>query len=119
MVYDSPEAAFFLLPTRAWEILIGSIAALYFLNPHHKAPNIIIRQSLSLIGAALILIAIFFYDKTTPFPSFYALVPTVGALFIILYAQPDTWIGRLLSTKILVSIGLISYSMYLWQLKHH
>ena len=114
MVHDAPEASFFLLHTRAWELLIGSAAAIYFLNSEHKLPNLTIRQALSVSGLLLILIAIFYYDKTTPFPSLYALVPTIGSLFIILYAQPDTWVGRVLGTKIAVGLGLISYSAYLW-----
>jgi peptidoglycan/LPS O-acetylase OafA/YrhL len=58
--------------------------------------------------------AVYAFDKTIPFPSFYALVPTIGAGLIILFSSPQTLVGRLLGTKPLVGIGLISYSAYLW-----
>lgn len=63
---------------------------------------------------ALIGYSIFAFDKTTPFPSAYALLPTVGAALILLFAWPSTWVGKLLGCRVLVAIGLISYSAYLW-----
>jgi hypothetical protein len=68
----------------------------------------------SLAGLLLIVVSVTVLDKTTPFPSLYALLPTVGAGLIILYASPDTWVGRALGSKVLVGIGLVSYSAYLW-----
>ncbi len=63
---------------------------------------------------ALILVAISVFDEATPFPSLYALVPTVGAALLILFADPKTVVGRVLASRPLVGIGLISYSAYLW-----
>lgn len=62
----------------------------------------------------MIFYSIVAFNKETPFPSLYALVPTVGAALIILFALPSTLVGRLLSGKVLVAIGLVSYSAYLW-----
>src|SRR5690606_38393083 len=57
---------------------------------------------------------VFAYNKVTPFPGVYALVPTIGAVLIILFATQQTTIGKFLGNKIFVGIGLISYSAYLW-----
>ena len=73
-----------------------------------------VSQSASMAGLLLICIAIFLFDKNTPFPSVYALVPTIGAGLVILYATPPTLIGKLLSSKVVVGVGLVSYSAYLW-----
>lgn len=102
-------ANFYLAPTRAWELLAGSIAAFIVLKRGVQSNNI-----LSLIGLALIVFSIFAYDETTPFPSVYALVPVVGAMLLVLYADGKTFVARLLSTRAFVGIGLISYSAYLW-----
>ena len=61
-----------------------------------------------------IIFSIFAYDESTPFPSIYALVPVLGVVLLVLYADKDTLAAKLLSTKLFVSIGLISYSAYLW-----
>jgi len=111
--YKYPSAAFFLLPARGWELLIGVFAAFYLkYNPHLKSH--ILNQVLSLLGFGMIVYAIIAFDETTPFPSLYALIPTVGTGLLILCAVPKTFIHKLLSLKFIVGIGLISYSAYLW-----
>ncbi|MCK5666929.1 MAG: acyltransferase [Thiotrichaceae bacterium] len=107
-----PEANFYLIPTRAWELMIGALVAFYLYQK--KQPQGNIRHLGSLIGIGLIVLAIFFLDKTLPFPSLYALAPTIGTALIILFATPDTLVYKLLSQRIFVGIGLISYSAYLW-----
>ena len=67
-----------------------------------------------LIGLALIVYAIFAFDGRTPFPSLYALAPTVETVLIVLFARPGTFAHAVLSLKPLVGVGLISYSLYLW-----
>ncbi len=107
-----PDYVFYLLPTRIWELLIGALLA--FQLPLAESAPKQLRQILSAFGLGLILLATFAFDAYTPFPSIYALVPTVGAALVIGFAGPDTWTGRLLSLPFLVGIGLISYSAYLW-----
>jgi peptidoglycan/LPS O-acetylase OafA/YrhL len=114
LVHDKPDFTFYLLPTRAWELLIGAFTAIYFTTSINARVTDAARQAGSLAGFALIVFALLAYDKNTPFPSVYALAPTVGAALIILYATPATWVGRLLASKPFVGIGLISYSAYLW-----
>ena len=111
-----PVAAFFLLPTRGFEILIGTFAA-YHLYLNKKSRNVqiyLINEAFGLIGLFLILIAVFVFDKRTPTPSLFTLVPTVGTLFIILFANYKTLVGRILGSSTFVGVGLISYSAYLW-----
>ena len=62
----------------------------------------------------MIVYAIFAFDGRTPFPSLYALAPTVGTVLIVLFARPGTFAHAVLSLKPLVGVGLISYSLYLW-----
>ncbi len=111
--YNKPSATFFLLPTRGWELLVGVFAAFYLkYNAHLKSH--ILNQTLSLLGFGMIVYSIIIFDETTPFPSLYALIPTIGTGLLILCAVPKTFIYKLLSLKFIVGIGLISYSAYLW-----
>lgn len=109
-----PAANFFLLPTRAWELLIGVLVAVY-LSKRTK-PNVSdsVAHMASLFGLLLIMYAVLALNKQTPFPSLYTLIPTIGTGLIILFATPRTIVGRLLSARLFVGIGLISYSAYLW-----
>jgi len=110
----NPEANFYLLPTRDWELLIGAFDAFYFASGDRSQVSDTAGQFGSITGLAMLAYATFAFDKQTPFPSFYTLVPTIGAALIILFATPKTWVGQLLGNKIFVGLGLISYSAYLW-----
>ena len=105
---------FYLLPARAWELLIGSLIAVN--NPQRifDKKNKILHEFAGALGMLLIGYSIFFFNSDTPFPSVYALVPTIGSGLIILYATEKTFTGRILGGKLLSGIGLISYSAYLW-----
>lgn len=116
--YNSAAAGFFLLPARAWELLIGAVIALQ-LNRENSdtripAQNKALYEVCAVGGLLLIGLSIVLFDKLTPFPSIFALLPTVGAGLVIICASSETQIGRLLGSKTLVGVGLISYSAYLW-----
>ncbi len=111
--YSNPTGAFFLLPSRGWELLIGAFVAYILLYTNVANASRSVMQLASLLGLGLIVFAVFVFDKNTPFPSLYALVPTFGTALLILYARPTTHIGKLLGSKAFVSVGLISYSAYL------
>ena len=102
-------ANFYLAPTRAWELLAGSMAA-FIVQRNGVQKN----NALAMFGLAAIVFSIFVYDESTPFPSRYALVPVLGVVLLVLYADEKTFAARLLSTRVLVGMGLISYSAYLW-----
>ena len=108
---STPDYGFYLLPTRAWELLAGALAAFYLFRRDGRREG---NDALALFGLFSIVYAIFAFDDRTPHPSFHTLLPVAGTALIILFATPKTICARLLSTPILVGIGLISYSVYLW-----
>lgn len=109
-----PSATYYLLPTRAWELLLGSLIAFLPIFPlllGHRS----LRELLSLAGLALILLSVIGYTPETPFPGLAALPPCLGAALLIWSnGYAPTVVGSLLSTRPFVFIGLISYSLYLW-----
>lgn len=111
---DRSSAAFYLLPTRGWELLMGAFVPLVWLR-WQKRPDAsgYVSQALSLLGLLMVIYAVLSFDHRTAFPGFYAVIPTLGTLLMIMFAMPGTWVHRLLSQKLLVGIGLISYSAYL------
>lgn len=108
----APTAAFYLAPSRTWELLLGAMLAMKIFTPLKSQ---IIRNVLSAAGLGLIALAVGIFTQHSPFPGAYALLPCVGT-FLVIYAgigQPNS-VNRLLSARWLVSTGLISYSLYLW-----
>ena len=110
---NAPARAFFATPGRVWELLIGVLTAV-------MGPALITsrlhREALAALGLALIGYGYFFYTDATPFPGPAALAFCLGAAFII-YAGTsggETLTARMLSSPLVASIGLISYSVYLW-----
>ncbi len=108
-----PSAAFYMLPTRAWELALGGILALLALEGRWQAQGAS-AQAGSLAGLIMIAAAILLIDEGDPFPGLAALLPTVGAALVIHCAHPGTFAHRLLGLRAMVGIGLISYSAYLW-----
>ncbi len=107
-----PETAFYLVHLRAWELLAGALLATGLL-PGHRMQWL--RELSALLGLALILGTVFMLDKSAPFPGVSALPAVLGAVLIIHAGQGgQTLTGRLLGTPLLVLVGLISYSLYLW-----
>ncbi len=106
------DANFFLLPTRAWELLTGSVLALTI----HRFGSIprALAEVLSWTGVVFIVIANVAFHGATPFPGFLALVPVGGTALIIAFARQGTTVARILSFKPMIFIGLLSYSAYLW-----
>lgn len=114
-VGNYPDAAFYLLPFRAWELLVGSLLAFYrggqgFAQSGWRA------ETAAAFGLLAILVPAGFYSAATPFPGMAALSPCLGAALVI-YANGGanmTRVGRVLSSRPFVFVGLISYSLYLW-----
>jgi peptidoglycan/LPS O-acetylase OafA/YrhL len=113
-----PQATFFLLPTRIWELLIGVFVAFHLFGKEDtkikSGYSSNLTQLLSISGLFSIIYSIFVFDRQTLFPSLYTLIPTLGTAFIVLFATQQTIVGKILSSKVLVGLGLISYSAYLW-----
>lgn len=107
-----PEAAFYLAPTRAWELLLGALLAVgVFPAPERQGT----RELAAGLGILLLASSFYTLSIATPFPGLNALQPCIGtALIISAGTQGTTWVGRLLTVRPIVFIGLISYSLYLW-----
>jgi peptidoglycan/LPS O-acetylase OafA/YrhL len=106
------DTAFYLLPSRAWELLAGAILATGVIPPVRNQQG---RAVLGLLGLLLLLWPIIMYSAATPFPGIAAIPPVLGSAMLIAAGNGGPHpVGRLLATKPFVWIGLISYSLYLW-----
>lgn len=113
-VFWKPDLTFYLLPTRAWEIMVGSLIAFYSSELRDSIQNRKVKQSLGLIGFSFILFSVFVFNKNYPSPGLYMLIPVLGAAILIIFATRETIAGRILGSRAMVGLGLISYSTYLW-----
>jgi peptidoglycan/LPS O-acetylase OafA/YrhL len=112
LVKTDAETAFYLLAPRAWELLAGSLIALapWPLRFSRGTAETMAAMGVLLIGASFAI-----YDRNTPFPGVAALLPCAGTLLIIVpNLNGQTGVGRILSHRWLVYIGLISYGLYLF-----
>jgi peptidoglycan/LPS O-acetylase OafA/YrhL len=112
LVSKNPTTSFYLTHLRAWELLVGAILSLstQFDKINKKYGNF-----LGLIGVAMILIPVFTYTASTPFPGLSATLPVLGTGLAIWSGTEDrSTARRLLSLSPLVFVGKISYSLYLW-----
>jgi peptidoglycan/LPS O-acetylase OafA/YrhL len=107
----SPGLAFYLLPTRGWELLAGGLIAWAGVATIPDGPRV--RNTAAAIGLALVIVPVFLYDSETPFPGWYAAAPVIGAALLLRYGAGSR-VGALLAWRPLVFVGLISYSAYLW-----
>lgn len=113
-----PDANFYLLPSRGWELLAGALIA----NAMHSeaaesnrgSQNPILNALLPAIGMALILWAIVSFRDTMRHPSLLTAIPVAGTMMVIWFTRRGRFVTKLLSLPPFVSIGLVSYSFYLW-----
>ncbi|MDA7486269.1 acyltransferase [Candidatus Pelagibacter ubique] len=111
---NHPYFSFYLLPTRMWELLAGSILAYFEITKGHRSKHNTLNLILPTIGLFLIVHSILFFNHDMFHPSLYTLSPVIGVCLIIWFSNEDELITKILSTKLFVGIGLISYSLYLW-----
>tara|TARA_B100000989_G_C19514096_1_gene460705 strand:+ start:198 stop:2180 length:1983 start_codon:yes stop_codon:yes gene_type:complete len=107
---NEPIANFYITPSRAWELILGSILAL--INSYKTFKN----NLFSLFGLFILAFSIYYFDENTHYPSIISLLPLTGTCLIILYTSKNSLVYKILSFRLFVGIGLISYSLYLW---HH
>lgn len=111
-----PTATFYSPLSRFWELLCGAVLAYATVYRKEVTTNFTLKHSnaLSSLGMLCILAALFTINKDDAFPSWWALLPTVGSVMLIA-ANNQAWINRtILSNKLMVWLGLISYPLYLW-----
>lgn len=119
-----PLFAFYMMPARAWQFALGAIVFLYFGSPSSRAcasRGISTTYATALrtggwIGLAAIIAAAVIINGNTPYPSAWALCPTLGTAAVLASGahSPSTAVGRLLSVGPLQAIGRVSYAWYLW-----
>lgn len=105
-----PSANFYLLPSRVWELLIGSLCA--FGVPFMIGARA--KSALALAGFVALILSVVSFTSTTPFPSVYTIVPVIGTALILLFSNATHGIGYVLQNRVFVGVGLVSYSFYLW-----
>ena len=107
-----PKFAFYFTLTRIWEILVGCLLALFLFKNKKKFNN----KNFVLLGYLLIFLSIFF-DRNTLHPSVITLIPITGTLLVLAYSSTnfnENGVFVVFNNYILLKIGLISYSLYLW-----
>ena len=108
------SATFYFLHTRMWELLLGSILAYFEINLGNRSKNKTCNLIMPFIGLLLVGHSILFFNDKIPHPSFYTLSPVIGVCLIIWFSNKNEFVTKILSSKLFVGIGLISYSLYLW-----
>lgn len=118
IVPNYPDLAFYTLPPRAWELMLGGLMGfISFRKPGGLAqnePGMTACKMLPTLGMFMILYAMVFIDNHAHHPSFVTLLPVIGTCLIIAFANDDDIVTAVLSLPPIVFIGAISYSMYLW-----
>lgn len=105
-----PEASFYLLHTRMWELLSGAIVTQMKLSKLSRFGTVVAPAA----GLALITFAVVTFDHDTPHPSLWTVAPVAGTVLLVACCAPADPVTRLLSNKHLVRVGRLSYSLYLW-----
>lgn len=124
LISDAPVAVFYSPITRVWELLFGSVLAWVLLPKKQKAQHRIQQfiQSLNAaqsngcaaIGILLMLVSLAFITENSAFPGWWALLPVMGSALLIL-SGPHAWVNqKILSYRVMVWFGLISFPLYLW-----
>ncbi|NVK33329.1 MAG: acyltransferase [Rhodobacteraceae bacterium] len=109
---NTPNVNYFSPFSRAWELIVGSLLAIAVKKEVCFKERW--NNSLSAVGLVTILFSINFVDSRFTYPGLWTLLPVVGTALVIAFGNRNTLVGRVLSFKPLVVVGLISYSMYLW-----
>jgi len=104
-----PLAAFYLLPTRAWEMFAGGLVFIY--SGHFNKFSHPKRRILEAAGLALIGVAVALFDERTDWPGYLAAVPVIGTAFVLLAFVPRSIVT---SNVVAQFLGRTSYSTYLW-----
>jgi peptidoglycan/LPS O-acetylase OafA/YrhL len=104
--------AFYLLPTRAWELLAGGMLVAFRIGEKPMADGL--RNAFGLVGLGTILLALLLLDENVSFPGAVAVLPVAGTAMLLASGANETIVSRMLGARLPVAIGLISYSLYLW-----
>lgn len=114
-VATDPKAAYYLLPSRAWELAAGALVAQLPATAPLRVPRPTLDWPIGLVALAAIIVPMAAYGERTPFPGLAAAIPVAGTALFLGWSTLTTTVWReLISWKPLVVLGQISYSLYLW-----
>lgn len=108
-----PDATFYLLHTRGWELLAGAILAKIEID-RGRDTHPLLHQIMPAVGLFLIMHALISFEDTMRHPSFMTAIPVLGTMILIWFCRSGEVVSDVLSTRVFVCIGLLSYSLYLW-----
>lgn len=112
--FTNMQLSFFSLPTRIWELLCGSLVAyLIFFNKINFVKKRLINF-LSYLGMISIFLSFVLFERNTYHPSYLTIFPVIGTCLILINFNAQNIVHKILSSKIFVFVGLISYSLYLY-----
>ncbi|WIV87091.1 acyltransferase family protein [Proteus appendicitidis] len=118
VVETRPDDAFYLLPSRAWELFAGGLLTFFdrrnLENIKDGTISSMLVKSMPIIGLFLVIHGMIFFGHSNPHPSFLTAVPVFGICLFILFTTKGDITNSIFSSKPVVFIGLISYSLYLW-----
>ena len=106
--------SFYSIFSRSWELLAGSLISILILSK----PNLVFKKSINdlwiLSGLLMICIPVVVYDSSTPFPGIHSIPVILGTSILIIFLNKNSIFFKIFSNRLVVGIGLISYSLYLW-----
>lgn len=122
LIQGHQDAAFYLLPSRFWELLAGSLLALFerrqlaLSTPQTIQPklNKYIHAGLASLGLVMVFYSILSFSDKTVFPGLSAVLPVLGTVLILYGTRTQHFVTLMLANRVFVGIGLVSYSAYLW-----
>ena len=110
----NPSFNFYVLPTRGFELLIGSILAYLEINKPTRGSLNKYSDYLSISGLIILCISFIFFTEQVRHPSLFTMIPILSIALLIWYTNQNSKLYLILSNKFILGTGLISYSLYLW-----
>lgn len=118
IVSKNPDSAFYLLPSRGWELILGGLTSFYdrnrLNNTTQSSLKEIIYKYLPTLGILMIALSMLFISHNVLHPSMITLLPVLGTCLFIMFTRKNELTNTFFSIKPVVFIGTISYSLYLW-----
>ena len=111
--FKNSNLNFYILPSRAWELLAGSALVILESKKNFKPSNLM-SNIFCLIGLGLIFLSFVYFYESVPSPGIKNTLPIIGTILILIFINKKTFIAKLLNNKLFTYLGLISYSLYLW-----
>lgn len=106
------DLGFFSTPSRIWELLVGCWLAIH--QARHGASHGRAAGAWAAAGLAMTVVPVFTFGPGTGYPGWLTAIPVVGTALLLRHADASNMVGKLLGTRAMVGVGLVSYSAYLW-----